>query len=124
MPFLDVQIMPGRSAAEKTRLLQSCSQAVVDSIAASLEAVRVELHETAPEHVMVAGEMGKELVMLRVALIEGRSDEKKAALIAALNRAVSESIGVSSQNIRVVLSDIAKTDIGLAGGITALAAGR
>jgi len=124
MPFLDIQIMQGHSAAEKTRLLQNCSQAVVDSIAAAQESVRVALNETAPEHVIAAGEIGKALSLVQVQMIEGRSDEKKAALIAALNRAVSESLGMSPQDIRVVIRDIAKTDIGMAGGITALAAGK
>jgi len=124
MPFLDIQITQGHSAAEKTRLLQSCSQAVVDSIAASPSSVRVALDETPPEHVIVAGEIGKALPLVHVHMIEGRSDEKKASLIAALNHAVSASLGMSPQDIRVVIRDIAKTDIGVAGGITALAAGK
>jgi len=124
MPFLDIQIMQGHSAAEKTRLLQNCSQAVVDSIAAAQESVRVAVYETAHEHVIVAGEIGKAMSLVQVHMIEGRSDEKKAALIAALNRAISESLGMSPQDIRVVIRDIAKTDIGMAGGITALAAGK
>jgi hypothetical protein len=33
-------------------------------------------------------------------------------------------VGISTQNVRVVLYDIPKTDLGVAGGKTALAAGR
>ncbi|MBV7486948.1 tautomerase family protein [Bordetella sp. BOR01] len=124
MPILNVQIMQGHSAAQKTSLLKNCSQAVVDSIAAPLPSVRIVLNEAAPEHVIVAGEIGKAMALVLVGLIEGRTDEKKAALIAALNRAVEESIGISGQDIRVIITDVPKTDMGVAGGITALAAGR
>jgi len=124
MPLLNVQIMQGHSLEAKTRLLQNCSQAVVDSIAAPLASVSAVIHETMPGHVIVAGEIGKEMPLVQVRLLEGRSDEKKAALIAALNQAVSKSLDVSPQSIRVIIGDIATTDFGVAGGITALAAGR
>ena len=124
MPILNIQIMQGHSAAQKTSLLKNCSQAVVDSIAAPLPSVRIVLDEVAPGHVIVAGEIGKAMALLRVRLIVGRTDEKKAALIAALNQAVHESIGISGQDIRVIITDVPKGDMGVAGGVTALAAGR
>ena len=61
---------------------------------------------------------------MTVNLIQGRSDALKAALIAAVANAVEQSTGMSTQNVRVVLHDIPKTDLGVAGGKTALAAGR
>jgi len=124
MPILNIQIMQGHSAAEKTALLENCSQAVVDSIAAPLSSVRIVLDEAAPGHVVVAGEIGKPMALVLARLIEGRTIEKKAALIAALNRAVSASIGISPQDIRVIITDIPKSDMGGAGGVTALAAGK
>lgn len=124
MPILNVQIMQGHSAAQKAGLLKNCSQAVVDSIAAPLPSVRIVLEEVAPEHVIVAGEIGKPMALVLARLIEGRTAEKKALLIAALNQAVQESIGISGHDIRVVITDVPKTDMGVAGGVTALAAGR
>lgn len=124
MPILNVQISQGRSAAQKTALLQKMTQAIVDSVGAPLASIRIVLQEIPPEHVIVAGELGKEMVLVTANLIQGRTDALKAALIAAVANAVEETTGISTQNVRVVLYDIPKTDLGVAGGKTALAAGR
>ena len=124
MPMLNVQILQGHSAAKKTDLLKMLTQSVVDSIGAPLASVRVVLQEFAPEHVIVAGQIGHEMVMITVGLIRGRSEDQKAAVIAAMAEATEQAIGVSKQNIRVILFDRPATDFGVAGGVTAKAAGR
>jgi 4-oxalocrotonate tautomerase len=124
MPMLNVQILQGHSAAKKTDLLKKLTQSVVDSIGAPLASVRVVLQEIPPEHVIVAGEIGKEMVMITVGLIRGRTEDQKAAVIAAMFEATEQALGVSKQNIRVILFDRPATDFGVAGGVTAKAAGR
>ncbi|MGB3434153.1 tautomerase family protein [Achromobacter sp.] len=124
MPILNVQIMAGHTAAQKAALLQAASNAVVESIAAPLPSVRIVLQEVAAEHVIVGGEIGKSMARVDVALISGRDEAKKAALIAALNQAVCSSIGISGQDVRVLLRDVPNTDMGAANGITAKANGR
>ncbi len=124
MPMLNVQILQGHSAAKKTDLLKKLTQSVLDSIGAPLASIRVVLQEIPPEHVIVAGEIGKEMVMITVGLIRGRTEDQKAAVIAAMAEATEQAIGVSKQNIRVILFDRPATDFGVAGGITAKAAGR
>ncbi|CAB3900019.1 tautomerase family protein [Achromobacter aegrifaciens] len=124
MPILNVQIMEGHTAAQKAALLQAASNAVVESIAAPLPSVRIVLQEVPAEHVIVGGEIGKAMARVDVALISGRDEAKKAALIAALNQAVCASIGISGQDVRVLLRDVPNTDMGAANGITAKANGR
>ena len=124
MPIVNVQISQGRSAAQKTALLQKMTQAIVDSVAAPLASIRIVLQEIPLEHIIVAGEPGKEMALVTINLIHGRSDELKAALIAGVANAIEQSTGISTQHVRVVLYDIPKTDLGVAGGKTALAAGR
>jgi 4-oxalocrotonate tautomerase family enzyme len=124
MPILNVQIMPGHAAAPKTTLLKAASNAVVESIAAPLPSVRIVLQEVPAEHVIVGGEIGKRMARVDVALIEGRDEAKKAALIAALNQAVCASIDISGEDVRVLIRDVPKVDMGVANGISAKAAGR
>lgn len=124
MPMLNVQILQGHSAAKKTDLLKKLTQSVVDSIGAPLASIRVVLQEIPAEHVIVAGEIGHEMVMITVGLIRGRTEDQKAAVIAAMFEATEQALGVSKQNIRVILFDRPATDFGVAGGITAKAAGR
>jgi 4-oxalocrotonate tautomerase family enzyme len=122
--MLNVQILQGHSAAKKTDFLKKLTQSVVDSIGAPLASVRVVLQEIPAEHVIVAGEIGKEMVMITVGLIRGRTEDQKAAVIAAMFEATEQALGVSKQNIRVILFDRPATDFGVAGGVTAKAAGR
>ena len=122
--MLNVQIIQGYNPAQKTDLLKKLTQSVMDSVSAPLASIRVVIQEVSRENVMVAGELGHEMVMITVGLIHGRSDELKAALISAMANAVEAAIGVSTQNVRVILFDTPTTDIGVAGGRTAKAAGR
>ena len=124
MPMLNVQILQGHSAAKKTDLLKKLTHSVVDSIGAPLASIRVVLQEIPAEHVIVAGEIGHEMVMITVGLIRGRTEDQKAAVIAAMFEATEQALGVSKQNIRVILFDRPATDFGVAGGVTAKAAGR
>jgi len=122
--MLNVQIIQGYNPAQKTDLLKKLTQSVMDSVSAPLASIRVVIQEVSRENVMVAGELGHEMVMITVGLIHGRSDELKAALISAMANAVEAALGVSTQNVRVILFDTPTTDIGVAGGRTAKAAGR
>src|SRR5690606_1196829 len=88
MPLLNVQIMQGHQPAQKSALLAAACQAVVDSIGAPLSSVRVVLEEVPAAHVIVAGELGRQMALVTVDMIAGRTDEQKEALIGALNRAV------------------------------------
>ncbi|AHV94487.1 tautomerase family protein [Bordetella holmesii] len=124
MPILNVQIMQGYAPSAKTALLKSLSQAVVDSIGAPVASVRITLAEVDAGHVIVAGELGKDMALIIVDLIAGRTPELKSALISALNQAACESLGISGQDVRVVLHDVPKTDMGVANGLSAAAAGR
>ncbi|AUL47934.1 4-oxalocrotonate tautomerase [Bordetella trematum] len=124
MPLLNVHIMQGHTPAAKTALLKALSDAVVQSIGAPLASVRAILQEYAAADVIVAGEVGAAMALVNVDLIAGRTVELKAALILALNQAVSASLGMDGKDVRVVLRDIPKTDMGVANGLSAMAAGR
>ena len=77
MPILNIQILQGHAAAEKSGLLRAASGAVVQSIAAPLSSVRIVLHEVPAGHVIVAGEIGKRMAQVDVALIEGRDEARR-----------------------------------------------
>ncbi|MFA7670188.1 MAG: tautomerase family protein [Burkholderiaceae bacterium] len=124
MPIFTVHLSAGHTPEQKTALLKQSTDAVLESLNAPLPSIRFALHELPADSTIVAGKMGAAQLLYIGYLIEGRSPELKAALIAALSAAASASIGISQQNVRVIIHDIPKTDIGVAGGITALAAGR
>ncbi len=124
MPYVTISASQHFSAGQKKQLLQGASDAVVQSIGAPLASVRVMLHDLPETHYLNAGQFGTDAVMFVVDFIEGRTEEQKAALIAALSRAGSEATGLSEDEVRVRLVDFPKTNMGVAGGISAKAKGR
>ena len=73
---------------------------------------------------LIAGESIGRSALITVALITGRSDDAKAALIAAMNEAAIEHLGADGNQVRVVLYDIPSSDMGMANGKSAKSMGR
>lgn len=61
--------------------------------------------------------------IITVQMMEGRSLEQKASLIAELTEATNRAVGAPVESVRVILQEIPKTDFGI-GGKTAKALGR
>jgi 4-oxalocrotonate tautomerase len=55
MPFIEVTLIEGRDKAKKLELMKRLTDAVVDSIGAPRESVRVVLREIPAEHWAVGG---------------------------------------------------------------------
>jgi 4-oxalocrotonate tautomerase len=53
--------------------------------------------------------------IIQAFLLEGRSEEKKAAFIAAVTDAAIDSLGAPRESIRVIISEMPATDYGIAG---------
>lgn len=124
MPILNILLNQNTTPAQKNQLLESVSQAVVDSIGAPLSSVRASLQTVDVQHVIVAGEIGKPMAQVSAYVLPGRTETQKLDLIAAITRAIADSVGVSDQDSRVMVHDIPATDMGVAGGISAKMAGR
>lgn len=124
MPFLNVIVNRDFSAPQKTEFMRALTQAVVDTLGAPVASVRVNLLRIAQEDTMVGGEQGSPLVQIHVFLIVGRTEELKKALLARLNEIAHQCLDVSVHLTRTVIHDMATTDVGLAGGISAKLAGR
>jgi len=124
MPYVTISASPRLTSDQKRELLQRSSDAVVQSIGAPVASVRVMLYDLPEGHYLNAGKFDTQALMFLVELITGRSDEQKEALIAALSRAGHEATGVPESEVRVRVIDFPKANMGLAGGISARAAGR
>jgi|SRR5690606_3582838 len=124
MPYVTISATQGLSTTQKKQLLEGASNAVVSSIGAPLASVRVMLHELADGHYLNAGQFGTPGLMFVVELIEGRTEELKAALIAALSRVGLDTTGIPENDVRVRVIDFPKVNMGMAGGVTAQALGR
>ncbi|AEC19074.1 putative tautomerase [Pusillimonas sp. T7-7] len=124
MPYVTISATEGLSAEKKKQLLERSSDAVVQSIGAPLASVRVMLHELPGGHYLNAGQFNTPGLMFVVDFIEGRTEEQRNALIAALSKTGTETTGIPESEVRVRLLDFPKANMGMAGGISAKAMGR
>jgi len=124
MPILTAHLTTGYSSEQKIALLEQSTQAVAESLNAPLASIRMVLQEYSSDSTIVAGKVGAAQLLYVAYLIEGRDAQLKAALIAELSAAAAAALGISEQDVRVIVQDVPKTDMGVAGGISALAAGR
>lgn len=124
MPYVTISLTKGFPAETRKKLIQNASDAVVESIGAPLSSVRVLLNELGEGHYLNAGEFGTQGLMYQIELIEGRTNELKDALIARLSKDGSDITGIAFDQVRVRLIDYPKSNMGMAGGKSALAMGR
>ncbi|MBN8443238.1 MAG: tautomerase family protein [Thauera sp.] len=131
MPNLNVYLVEGYSAEQKAALLQRMTDAVVTSIAAPKESVRIFLIELPRAHICVGGAMLDTAAMnahpggptVHVFLIAGRSEAQKEALIGSLTRAIDDTLAIPADPVRIMIFDVANTDFGMK-GVTAKSLGR
>lgn len=124
MPYVTITSSPGLSTEQKKNLLRHSSDAVVQSIGAPLPSVRIMLNELPDGHYLNGGSFDTRALMFEVDFIIGRTDDQKAALVAALSQAGSSVTGVPESEVRVRVVDFPKTNMGMAGGVTADRLGR
>jgi len=124
MPYVTITATQRLTPQQKKQLLQGSSDAVVESLQAPLSSVRVVLHELPEGHYLNAGQFDTAAIQYEVDLIEGRSEEAKAALIKHLSKVAHDATGISEEEVRTRMTDFPTTDIGMANGITAKQAGR
>jgi len=55
MPIVEITLVEGRSQEQKRALMKEVTDAVVSSVGAPIEAVRVIIREIPPEHFAVGG---------------------------------------------------------------------
>ena len=134
MPNLNVYLVEGFTVAQKARLLQGMTDAVVSSLGAPISSVRIFLIELPKAHICVAGTtlLAEEQAgnpaphggpTVHVFLIAGRSNAQKEALIASLARVIEETIAIPAEPVRIMFFDVANTDFGMH-GVTAQSLGR
>ena len=61
MPIVHILLMEGRSTEQKRAVIASVTQAIVESVGAPQESVRVLIHEVPKENWGIAGASAKDL---------------------------------------------------------------
>jgi 4-oxalocrotonate tautomerase len=53
--------------------------------------------------------------IMHVMMLEGRTDEQKEAFIAAVTEAAVQTVGVTPEAVRIMITDMPKQNFGIAG---------
>lgn len=124
MPFVTISATQSFTHEQKKALVQKTSDTVVETLGSAIASVRVMLHELPGGHYMAAGQWDTPAINFRVDLISGRTEQQRAALIAALSKAAHDTTGISEDDVRVWMIEMSSTNVGIAGGKTAASIGR
>ena len=132
MPYLRLEVSP-EVRVDNDRVLRACAKTIVDALevkAGSLR-LRVEALPAGTYYITDAADAGAPAngkaagawVVAHVAMLEGRSDDKKIRLIEELTHVLSRELSVPEADVRVFMVEYPKVQWGI-GGKTAAAAGR
>ena len=128
MPFAQVHITEGHSADQKRVLIREITQAVHDSVGAPMPNIRVWLRELPKTDYGIGGTQVEALddanaPFAQMFMMEGRTEEQKAAVIDLVSQAFVDALGAALEKTRVWITEVPKTNWGI-GGKTAKSIGR
>ncbi|MBC7202310.1 MAG: tautomerase family protein [Pusillimonas sp.] len=124
MPYITITTTSGLNNVQKKQLIEKSSDTIIQVLGSALPSVRVMLHELPEGHYMDGGQWDAPGVIFHVDMIEGRTEEQKAELLAAFGKLANEITGCAQDQIHGILRDVPKTNIRVKGGLTAKQAGR
>lgn len=133
MPYLRLELSPEVAPVDAQPVLRAAAKAIVDTLEVKAGSLRLRalvlpegsyyITDAADAGTAGNGKPQGAWVVAHVAILEGRSDEKKIRLIEELTRVIAEELRVAAADVRVFIVEYPKTQWGI-GGKTAAAAGR
>jgi phenylpyruvate tautomerase PptA (4-oxalocrotonate tautomerase family) len=128
MPLVKVNLLSGRSAEEKDAIAASIQAALVSTVDVS-DANRYQLfNEYTPANFRhTSGYLGMtysdRLLMIEITVREGDDDEHKQALLAAINRNLVAAGVVRDDDVFILITEIAGTNVSFGKGLAQRAPG-
>ncbi len=114
MPIVHVHVASGRSAPEKTAILDGVHAALVEAFRIPQDDRNQILHEHAPEH--FESRHGKGFVLVELTVFPGRSADAKRRLYATLVENLARGPGVDREKVLVVVHEPPLECWGIRGG--------
>jgi phenylpyruvate tautomerase PptA (4-oxalocrotonate tautomerase family) len=118
MPLLRIEILKGRPASERRRLLQAVHAALVEAFGIPEDDRAQRLIEHDPENFEIPPGRSKAYTLVEITAFPGRSPTAKRALYKAIVRNLGE-VGVRADDIFIVLQEPPLENWGIRGGHSA-----
>jgi phenylpyruvate tautomerase PptA (4-oxalocrotonate tautomerase family) len=122
MPLVRVNLLKGRSVEEKDSIAASIQAALVDTLDVP-EDDRYQLFSEydAEDFRHTSGYLGMaytdQLLIIEITFLEGRSDELKKSLLAAINRNLVAAGVVGGDDVFVVITEIGRANLSFGKGL-------
>jgi phenylpyruvate tautomerase PptA (4-oxalocrotonate tautomerase family) len=118
MPLVRIEILKGRSTAERKRLLQAVHAALVEAFRIPEDDRTQRITEHDPENFEIPPGRSENYTLVEITAFPGRSPTAKRALYKAIVRNLGEG-GISADDILVVLQEPSMENWGIRGGRSA-----
>jgi phenylpyruvate tautomerase PptA (4-oxalocrotonate tautomerase family) len=118
MPLVRIEILKGRPAPEKERLLQAVHDALVEAFGIPDGDRTQRLVEHDRENFEIEAGRSEKYTLVEITAFPGRSDGAKRALYKAIVRNLG-SVGVPATDVLIVISEPPMANWGIRGGKSA-----
>jgi phenylpyruvate tautomerase PptA (4-oxalocrotonate tautomerase family) len=118
MPVVRIEVLKGRPASEKKRLLDAVHDALVEAFGIPEDDRNQRLIEHIPENFEIETGRSERYTLVEITAFPGRSSDAKRALYAAIVRNL-EVIGTPANDVLVVLHEPPMQNWGIRGGRSA-----
>ncbi len=118
MPLVRIEILKGRPALERKRLLQGVHAALVEAFAIPEDDRTQRLIEHDPENLEIPPGHSENYTLVEITAFPGRSPSAKRALYKAIIRNLGEA-GVPAEDVLIVVHEPLMENWGIRGGRSA-----
>ncbi len=115
MPDVLVEVRGDWVSSRKAEFLDAIHGALVKSLRVPSEDKVLRLIEHRPENFIIPSGVGQKFTHIEIAMFVGRSTDAKRALYREIVRSL-EHFGVPSHDVKVVLIEVPKENVGFRGG--------
>lgn len=118
MPSARIEVRKKWNRSEKDRMIQALHESLVECLKIPEHDKLIRLMEYHPEDFVVPPGCTENYVLIEISLFSGRSLDAKRSLYKTIVARFAE-LGVTKQDIRIVLHDVPKDNWGIRGGMPA-----
>ena len=118
MPLVRIEVLAGRPAAERKRLLEGVHAALVEAFGIPTDDRTHRIIEHDPENFEVPPGRSEKYTLVEITAFPGRSTAAKRALYRAIVRNLGEA-GVPAEDVSIVLHEPPLENWGIRGGRSA-----
>lgn len=111
MPLVRIDVIAPKTSEYKRALIAATRRAIIEGLTAEDHRVIVRVVESHPDDVDLPSCRTERMTVVDILLYRGRTPETKAAMVAALRKALAADPGIEPCEVAVFFHDAAPSDL-------------